>query len=47
VNEKEIMAAVDKVLAARAELIRRGVPAGDVIVMTGTALGILLAGGKP
>lgn len=39
-----IMHTVDVILAAREELIARGLPAGDVSVIVGCALGVQLGG---
>lgn len=45
-NTAQIMTTVDQILAAREELIARGLPAGDVLVMCGCALGVQLSGGN-
>jgi hypothetical protein len=40
------MTIVDKTLATREELLARGLPAGDVLVIIGCALGVQLSGDK-
>jgi hypothetical protein len=40
-----IIQVVDDALAARTELVARGLPPLDVLVITGCALGVMLSGG--
>lgn len=41
----QVMADVEDLLAYRAELLARGVPPGDTLVIIGCALGVRIAGG--
>ncbi|MDQ1249624.1 MAG: hypothetical protein QG597_3999 [Actinomycetota bacterium] len=45
-STSQVMSIVDRVLAVREELTSRGVSAGDATVMSGCALGVLLAGDR-
>jgi hypothetical protein len=45
IDTAQIMTTVDQILAAREELLARGLPAGDVLVIVGCALGVQLSGG--
>lgn len=44
-TEPRIAVAVDDALHAREELVERGVPWFDSLVMAGCALGVMLSGG--
>ena len=45
ISVAQIQQDVDDLLAYRAELLARGVPPGDVLVVIGCALGVRIAGG--
>jgi len=46
-SDVDVTTAVQRVLDARAELERRkGVSAGDALIMSGLALGVLLSGDR-
>ena len=42
-----IMNTVDQLIAYRDELLSRGVPAGDVLVICGCAIGVQIGGTRP
>lgn len=46
ITAAEIMHITDKLLDAHAELVTRGLPVGQVDVITGCALGVMLSGGN-
>jgi hypothetical protein len=42
----DVLAAVEDALAVRDELVARGEPMGSALVITGCALGVLMAGAR-